>query len=43
MADGGQQWVGAKFYLQIERCAGVAAQSCSVRLEEELSALYKAF
>ena len=27
--------MGAKFYLQIERCAGVAAGSCSVRLEED--------
>ena len=25
----------ASFYLQIERCAGVAKQSCSVRLEED--------
>jgi len=26
----------ASFYLQIERCAGVAKQSCSVRLEEDI-------
>lgn len=36
LADGSHQWIGASFYLQIERCAGVAKQSCSVRLEEEL-------
>jgi len=36
LADGSHHWIGANFYLQIERCAGVAKQSCSVRLEEEL-------
>lgn len=28
--------MGASFYVQIERCAGVPKQSCSVRLEEEV-------
>ncbi len=34
-----ENWTKANFYLQIERCAGVAKQSCSVRLEEDIRSL----
>jgi len=34
----GNAWIGANFYCQIERCAGVTEHTCSVRLDEQLYA-----